>query len=76
MTFFGTDYDRYQRSVYDAGATALLDARVAAGAPAFDAAVRCYVRRAAWRIATPSMFAAQLQHLPAATAVLRRVRAF
>ena len=44
----------YYSTTYDKGAAALLAARAAAGADAFDAALRCYVNANAWRIATPA----------------------
>jgi hypothetical protein len=48
----------------------LLAAREAAGAPAFDAAVRCYLDARAWSIATPADVAAALAGVPAARDVL------
>ena len=60
----------YFRRVYGKGGAALLAAREAAGAEAFDAALRCYVDANAWTIATPDDVAAALTHLPAALDVL------
>lgn len=60
----------YYRLVYDKGGAALLAAREAVGAEAFDAAVRCYVDATAWSIATPADVAAALADLPAAVDVL------
>jgi aminopeptidase N len=60
----------YFRRVYGKGGAALLAAREAAGAEAFDAALRCYVDANAWAIATPDDVAAALADLPAALDVL------
>ncbi|MGY1621741.1 peptidase M1 [Geodermatophilus sp. SYSU D00965] len=60
----------YFRRVYGKGGAALLAAREAAGAEAFDAALRCYVNVNAWTIATPDDVALALQDLPAALDVL------
>ena len=46
------------------------EARDAAGAEAFDTAVRCYVDATAWTTATPADLALALADLPAATRVL------
>ena len=61
--------------VYGKGGAALLAAREAAGAEAFDAAIRCYVDANAWTIATPADVGAALADLPAAVAVLARAGA-
>ncbi|SFO19282.1 Peptidase family M1 [Geodermatophilus obscurus] len=66
--FPGTD--EYFDAVYGKGGAALLAAREAAGAGPFDAALRCYVQRNAWGIATPDDVAAALADLPAALDVL------
>jgi aminopeptidase N len=50
-------------------------ARRAAGAAAFDAALRCYVAKNAWRIVVPSDLKTALEKLPAAIAVLRQAGA-
>ena len=60
----------YVRRVYAKGGAALLAAREAAGAEAFDAALRCYVDANAWTIATPDDVATALADLPAALDVL------
>jgi hypothetical protein len=60
----------YVRRVYGKGGAALVIAREAAGAEAFDAALRCYVDANAWTIATPDDVARALQDLPAALDVL------
>ncbi len=60
----------YFRLVYGKGGAALLAAREAAGAAAFDAALRCYADANAWTIATPDDVAAALADLPAALDVL------
>ncbi|WP_448610274.1 M1 family aminopeptidase [Geodermatophilus sp. URMC 60] len=60
----------YFRRVYGKGGAALLAAREAAGAEAFDAALRCYVDVNAWTIATPDDVARALEDLPAALDVL------
>ncbi|WP_081788556.1 M1 family aminopeptidase [Candidatus Blastococcus massiliensis] len=61
---------QYGARVYGKGGAVLLAAREAAGAEAFDAAVRCYVDAAAWTIATPEDVAAALADLPEARDVL------
>lgn len=65
----------YVDTVYGGGGKALLDARSAAGAEAFDAAIRAYIKRRAWQIATPADVADALKDLPAATDVLRKAGA-
>jgi aminopeptidase N len=65
----------YFRSVYLQGATALFQAREAAGPAAFDRALRCYVNMEAHRVARPADLAQALRGLPAALAVLRRAGA-
>ena len=62
----------YYRSVYVQGARMLLEARAAAGAAAFDEALRCHLRRNAHRVTTPADLQASLRHLPKAISVLRR----
>jgi aminopeptidase N len=71
MTFWESRQSIYFRSVYIQGAVALLRARAAAGAAAFDRAVRCYVDRNAHRIATPANLRQALEQLPEAVRVLR-----
>jgi hypothetical protein len=65
----------YFAVVYSKGGAALLAARDAAGADAFDAALRCYVDANAWTIATPSDVAAALADLKPALDVLVRAGA-
>jgi hypothetical protein len=60
----------YFSQVYRKGGAALLAAREAIGAEAFDAALRCYLDANAWTIATPDDVARALQDLPAALDVL------
>ncbi|HEX2074443.1 MAG TPA: M1 family aminopeptidase [Geodermatophilus sp.] len=60
----------YFTRVYGKGGAALLAAREATGAEAFDAALRCYVDAHAWAIATPDDVATALADLPAALDVL------
>jgi hypothetical protein len=74
MDGFGDD-GQYFDTVYGKGGAALLAARDAAGAEAFDAAVRCYVDANAWTTATPDDVAAALADLPDALAVLLRAGA-
>jgi aminopeptidase N len=63
------DDGEYFDTVYGKGGAALLAARDAAGAEAFDQAMRCYVDANAWTIATPSDVATALSQLPAAVDV-------
>jgi aminopeptidase N len=64
------DDGEYFSTVYGKGGAALLEAREAAGAEAFDAAMRCYVDANAWTIATPADVAAAFATVPAARDVL------
>jgi len=75
MESWGDDQDGYYATIYGKGAAALLTARQRAGAPAFDAALRCYVNENAWDVATPDDIQRALAHLPAALSVLRAARA-
>ena len=76
MAAFADDGTRlYFAVVYGKGGAALRAARDAAGAEAFDAAIRCYVDANAWTIATPADVGAVLADLPAAVAVLARAGA-
>ncbi len=75
MQDFGADSGRYYSTVYAKGSAALAAARTAAGPDRFDAALRCYVNRNAWRIARPTDLATALSGLPAAVAVLRKAGA-
>lgn len=65
----------YYRAVYAQGAAALLRARAAVGASRFDAAIRCYVRSVAHRVARPADLERALRGLPGAIKELRRVGA-
>jgi Peptidase family M1 domain len=76
MADFADDGTRtYYAVVYGKGGAALRAARDAAGAEAFDAAIRCYADANAWTIATPDDVGAVLADLPAAVAVLARAGA-
>ncbi|RBY80226.1 peptidase M1 [Blastococcus sp. TF02-09] len=66
---------QYAASVYGKGGAALMEAREAAGAEAFDAAIRCYVESSAWSIATPDDVADALADLPEARVVLEEAGA-
>jgi hypothetical protein len=72
---YGHDMGRYYFTTYDKGAAALFAARDAAGPAKWDAALRCYVARNAWRIANPSDLRAALVQLPAAVAELEKAGA-
>jgi hypothetical protein len=72
---YGHDMAGYYFHTYDKGAAALLAARNAAGAARWDAALRCFVARNAWRIADPSDVAQAIAGLPAAIRVLRKAGA-
>ena len=62
--------DAYFDVVYGKGGAALLAARDEAGAAAFDAALRCYVRSTAWRIASPRDVAAAFADVPGVLEIL------
>ena len=66
---------QYGAFVYGKGGAALMAARDAAGATAFDAAIRCYVDAAAWTIATPEDVTDALADLPEAREVLEEAGA-
>lgn len=66
---------QYGAYVYGKGGAALMEAREAVGAEAFDAAIRCYVETTAWSIATPDDVADALADLPEARAVLEEAGA-
>jgi hypothetical protein len=70
MTFWESRQSIYFRSVYIQGAVALLQARRASGAAAFDNALRCHIRRNAHRITTPNDLRTSFSNLPAAIRVL------
>jgi Peptidase family M1 domain len=68
---YGDNVTGYYFTTYNKGAAALHAARQAAGAARWDAALRCYVARNAWRIANPDDLQRAIAGLPAAVAVLR-----
>ena len=73
-----SDFDsqeQYEDVVYGRGAAALWEAREAAGAEAFDEALRCYVDTQAWTIARPEDVARALADLEPALDVLVEVGA-
>jgi hypothetical protein len=67
---YGDEVDTYYFVTYDKGAAALEEARAVAGAPKWDAAMRCYVNKNAWRVANPSDFDAAMKQFPKSIAVL------
>lgn len=75
MTYWEQHRDDYYRSVYVQGAAALLRARAAVGAAAFDRAIRCYVNAGAHTVADPADVRRALRAYPAAVAALVRVGA-
>lgn len=72
---YGGDMGRYYFTTYDKGAAALFAARDAAGPAKWDAALRCYVARNAWRIANPPDLRKALANLPAAVTELQKAGA-
>jgi hypothetical protein len=74
MSYWAEEFDRpgsaYIEGVYVAGADALIEARRAAGADAFDAALRSYVRANAHAVATPHDVAEAFADLPEVIEVL------
>ena len=72
---YGSDDNGYYFVTYDKGAAALHAASAAVGDEAFQAAIRCYVKANAWRIANPPDLAASLADLPKAVAVLKQAGA-
>lgn len=72
---YGSDVDGYYFTTYNKGAAALWAARSAAGPAKFDAALRCYVARNAWRIVNPPDLRAALSKLPAAIVQLQKAGA-
>lgn len=72
---YGAAVRDYYFVTYAKGAAALEAARAAAGPEKWDAAVRCYVDKNAWRIANPSDFAAALRQYPKAVAILTKAGA-
>jgi hypothetical protein len=75
VSAFEHDLPGYDTVVYFKGADALIAARQASGAAAFDAALQCYVRSYAWKVAYPADFARAMSGLPKAIAILRRAGA-
>ncbi|HEX2075183.1 MAG TPA: M1 family aminopeptidase [Geodermatophilus sp.] len=67
--------EQYEDVVYGKGAAALWEAREAAGAEAFDEALRCYVDTQAWTLARPEDVARALVGLEPALDVLVEVGA-
>jgi hypothetical protein len=72
---YGQDVSGYYFTTYNKGGAALLAARQAAGVAEWDAALRCYIARNAWRIANPGDFARAMRAFPAGLAVLTRAGA-
>jgi aminopeptidase N len=72
---YGFDVNRYYFITYNKAADALFAARAAAGAANWDAAIRCYVAKNAWRIANPGDLRAALAGLPAAISELEKAGA-
>jgi peptidase M1-like protein len=78
MTFWTRFRDpslTYYDTVYNVGAAALVQARHEVGADAFDAALRGYLHRKAYSIATPQDVAAAFAGLPPVLVLLRQVGA-
>jgi aminopeptidase N len=75
MTYWATQPQTYGPGVYGQGAQALLQAREAVGAAAFDEAIRRYIADNAHQVATPDDVLKALRELPAAVAVLREAGA-
>jgi aminopeptidase N len=72
---YGQDQNGYYFTTYNKGAAALRAAREAAGPDKWDAALRCYVAKNAWRIAEPADLEAAIKDLPAAIDVLHQAGA-
>ena len=70
MTYWNSHKRDYGAVVYSKGAGALLRARAAGPADAFDEAVRCFVRTYAHRVATAQDFERAIAHLPGSVEVL------
>ena len=75
MTYWESRTAAYYRSVYVQGAAMLLRARSAAGAAAWDRAMRCYVAASAHRVVTPGDVRAAFAAFPGALAIMRRMGA-
>lgn len=72
---YGSDARTYYFITYNKGSAALQAARNAAGASAWDAALRCYVAANAWRIVHPADFEKAVAQFPASVAILRKAGA-
>jgi hypothetical protein len=72
---YGQDENDYYFITYNKGSAALEAARQAAGPAKWDAALRCYVAKNAWRIVVPSDLEAAIKNLPAAVSVLQQAGA-
>ena len=72
---YGQNVQGYYFTTYNKGSAALRAARDAAGADQWDAAIRCYVAKNAWRIVVPSDLEAAIKNLPAAIDVLHQAGA-
>lgn len=72
---YGSNDRDYYFVTYDKGSAALHAARDAAGADAFDSAIRCYINANAWTIAHPQDVADALTGLPKAVAILQKAGA-
>lgn len=75
VSAFEHDLPGYNTVVYFKAANALISARQASGAAAFDNALRCYVKAYAWRVAYPADVARAMDGLPKAVAALRKAGA-
>jgi hypothetical protein len=75
MSYWDRHRDDYGRVVYAKGAGALLTARAATGAAAFDALLRCFIRENAHRVATPEDVRRAFAPSPRAVEILRAVGA-
>jgi hypothetical protein len=72
---YGQDENDYYFITYNKGSAALEAARQAAGPAKWDAALRCYVAKNAWRIVVPSDLEAAIKAFPAAVSVLQKAGA-
>ncbi len=72
---YGPDENDYYFVTYDKGSAALEAARDAAGPASWDAALRCYAKANAWRIANPADLAAALKQFPKSLAILTQAGA-
>lgn len=72
---YGQDEQGYYLTTYNKGSAALEAARDAAGAQKWDAALKCYVAKNAWRIVDPDDLRTAIAGLPEAIAVLKKAGA-